>query len=168
VQNQDAQNREAGDAKIGVAAHKSSNYCRENCGGCGGKCADCKEGFDKKIQSLPFERFRLGLRVCNICAAILILVCVLLGLISLGMDSYSSFMLTVFVAIGGVILMLLESTCCCKGMDGRIRRTLPFIFFARGRSWVIVVLAVLSFGLGLVPILIAVFCLLPYDYWAGI
>lgn len=158
----DDQARKDGDNAVVAASEKTSNCCRNNCGSCGVKIADCKDSMDNKIKDQPLNRFRLMLRFCNTFMAILVIFCVVLGVVTLGIDSYSSFVISAFLAIGGTILFLLEMPCCCDGMEGKLRRNLPFLYYARGRAWGIVLLAFLSFGLGVVPILIGVFCLLPY------
>jgi len=161
----DAARAEA-DQKMENTTNKATDGCEKNCGSCGVRIAKCKRSMDEKIKGLSFSKFRLGLRGCNMLMALLVIFCVILGYATLGVDSYSTFVLSLFLLIGGLVLAGLEMTCCCVGLEGKLRRTFPFVFYARGRSWLIVMFAFLGFGLGLVPILVGVFCLLPYGLFS--
>eukprot|EP00656_Telonema_subtile_P052910 TRINITY_DN7501_c0_g1_i2.p1 TRINITY_DN7501_c0_g1~~TRINITY_DN7501_c0_g1_i2.p1 ORF type:complete len:201 (-),score=40.04 TRINITY_DN7501_c0_g1_i2:719-1321(-) len=139
----DAEARAASDKKVVDNTNKASNCCKENCGALGRCLAGCKEKFDTRVKETPLNRFRLGLRFCNMFMAVVVLFCVLLGLVSLGIDSYGAFVLSAFLLVGGIILLILEMVCCCPEFEGRLRRNLPFLYYARGRAWLVVLFAVL-------------------------
>jgi len=141
--------------------NKSTEVIEDNCGSCGKKCGGCKKSFDEKICSIPLGRFRLMLRACNVCAATLIITCVVLGIATLGIDSYSSFVLSFLLLVGGLILCALEMPWCCD-YEATLRRKMKFIYYARGRAWALILMAFLAFGTGWIAILISLFCILPY------
>jgi len=160
-----AESENKGDAVAIDGINKSTELVEDNCGSCGKKCGSCKKSFDEKIASTPLGRFRLMLRACNICMALLTVLCVVLGLVTLGIDSYSSFVLSFLLLVGGLILFALEMPWCCE-YESTLRRKMKFIYFARGRAWAIILMAFLAFGTGWIAILIALFCLLPYGLFS--
>jgi len=158
-------NENKGDTVAIDGINKSTEAIEDNCGSCGKKCGGCKRSFDEKISSIPLARFRMMLRACNVCAATLILTCVLLGIATLGIDSYSSFVLSFLLFVGGVILCALEMPWCFD-YEATLRRKMKFIYYARGRAWAIILMAFLAFGTGWIAILIALFCILPYGLFS--